>query len=122
MAQQLSQHSDHICWDWFCRIYVRRNSDGARYRSCELQGLSETEARIAAIKAQKERDRESALALKEMQLKQAVEDNREDSRRREEERQSAGPRKNAIAFDIDLSGDGVISKSSPHGYNVCIAV
>jgi hypothetical protein len=36
----------------------------------EEKGLSEADARIAAIKAQKKRDRESSLALKEMQLKQ----------------------------------------------------
>lgn len=95
------------------------------------------EARIAAIKAQRDRDRQRENAEKEeqvrviekleslqniplyltvysIQIKQAIEENR-DARRQ------AQSSKSAVAFDIDLSGNGAPSMAAPKAPPLSIA-
>mmetsp|Transcript_10718 Transcript_10718/g.17474 ORF Transcript_10718/g.17474 Transcript_10718/m.17474 type:complete len:1278 (-) Transcript_10718:2028-5861(-) len=65
----------------------------------QFRGMSESEARIAILKAQRDKERELVNAQKELELKEAMEANRNAIR------QSRVTKQASIAFDIDLGGD-----------------
>lgn len=89
----------------------RHSNDSTAVPPYATESDYDPESRIAQLKAQKERDRDRELAQKEFELKQAMEQNRQERRRMAE---LSSRNKASVAFDIDISSSNNSSHSNHH--------